>query len=85
MVIGEPRALPALSIPNSFLCVAASPGPNLRVACRLARRTLRDWPGIGSDRLPYRFTFPLLSFQLLICHLATPIEFEARDSAAIAV
>jgi polar amino acid transport system permease protein len=40
---------------------------------------------MGRDCLAHRLTFPLLTFQLLMCdHLATPIEFEALNSAAIA-
>ena len=33
-------------------------------------------PRVGRDCLPHRLTSPLPSFQLLICHLATPIEVE---------
>ena len=61
-LIDELGALPAVSIPNSFLCVATSPGPNLGVACS-ARRAFRHRASVSSDRLPHLFTFALLSLQ----------------------
>jgi len=61
------------------------PCDGVRTAGRLARRTFRYRPRVGRDCLAHRLTFPLLPFQLLMCdHLATPIEFEALNSAAIA-
>jgi hypothetical protein len=65
-----------------FLFVLPSRGQHVR---RRARRTFRYRPRVGRDCLAHRLTFPLLPFQLLMCdHLATPIEFEALNSAAIA-